>query len=116
MKQVVITCTLLFAVIFSGTAQAVTGIAGKWKDASNADKVIDIYKHTDSKFYGKGSNGFIVLKQLAWDDKEKLYRGILVNPDNKEEFTIAITQVDKSFSFTVKKFIFRKTFKFVRVE
>jgi hypothetical protein len=115
MKQVFITCMFLFAVIFSGTAQSTAGITGKWKDASNADKVIDIYQHTDGKFYGKGSNGFIVLKQLVWDARVKVYRGILVNPDNKEEFAIEITLVEKSFSFSVKKFIFRKTFKFVRV-
>jgi hypothetical protein len=111
MKQVLITCTFLFAIIFPGAAQSPAGITGKWMDASNADKVIDIYQHTDGRFYGKGSNGFIVLKQLVWDDRAKLYRGILVNPDNKEEFTV---EINNRFSFSVKKFIFRKTFKFVR--
>jgi hypothetical protein len=75
-----------------------------------------MYLGTDNKIYGKSPDNLIVFKALVWDNTIKIYNGILINPDNKDEFKISISLTNNdTFAFTVKKFLFTKMFQFIRV-
>lgn len=107
--------TLLLFISLSAFSQTSNSIIGNWKDQSHPEKQVQIYLGADSKIYGKSPDNLIVFKALVWDNTEKVYNGILVNPDNNEQFEISIklTKNDK-FTFAVRKFIFSKQFQFIR--
>lgn len=115
----IIVCSLLFLSLpFFSNAQNSDAIFGKWKDVNHTEKTVEIYKAVDGKFYGKGiSNGFVVFKALVWDKLTNTYKGLLINPDNNDEFpiTIRLTGAD-TFTFKVSKFIMSKKFEFVRIK
>jgi lathosterol oxidase len=111
----ILTALLLF-ISLSVFSQSSNSIVGNWKDKSHPEKQVQMYVGTNDKIYGKAANNTIVFKALVWDNATKKYNGILINPDNKEEFKISISlSTNDTFSFTVKKFIFSKKFQFVRI-
>jgi uncharacterized protein (DUF2147 family) len=118
MKKITVSILLFLLLSFLSNAQNSDAIIGKWKDIDNAEKTVEVYKATDGKYYGKGTgNGFMVFKALVWDKQTNTYKGILINPDNDDEFsiTIRLTTTDR-FAFKVSKFIMSKKFEFVRMK
>jgi hypothetical protein len=114
-KKPIITTLLLF-VSLTAFSQTSNSIIGNWKDQTHPEKQVQMYLGADNKIYGKSPNNTIVFKALIWDNTAKIYNGILINPDNKEEFKIKISlKNNDTFVFSVKKFIFSKEFQFIRV-
>jgi len=112
---------MLIVVSFSAYAQTSNSILGKWKDADHPEKQIEIFNQ-NGKYVGKSINpaksieiSRTILKDLMWNDASKSYKGILINPENGDEFKIEIKMIgtDK-FRFSAGKFIFSKTFTFNR--
>jgi uncharacterized protein (DUF2147 family) len=118
----VIAVMILFIASLTTNAQTSNSILGKWKDADHPEKQIEISSQ-NGKYYGKSinaskpnENGKTVLKDLIWSESSKSYKGILINPDNGDEFKIEIKMfgIDR-FKFTAGKFIFSRTFTFNRI-
>jgi uncharacterized protein (DUF2147 family) len=118
----VIAVMILFIASLTTNAQTSNSILGKWKDADHPEKQIEISSQ-NGKYYGKSinaskpnENGKTVLKDLIWSESSKSYKGILINPDNGDEFKIEIKMfgIDR-FKFTAVKFIFSRTFTFNRI-
>lgn len=118
----IMTVMILIVVSLTANAQTPNSILGKWKDADHPDKQIEI-KDYNGKYIGKSvnttqpnENGRIVFTDLIWSESSKSYTGILINPDNGDEFKIEIKIVGTDrFKFTVGKFIFSRTFTFKRI-
>ncbi len=115
---------VLILIMFSLKVKSQTSdsILGNWKDAGHPDKQIEI-TYQNGRLTGKSinaakakENGKTVLKDLIWSDTSKSYKGILINPDDGDEFNIEIKMIgtDK-FRFTAGKFIFSRTFTFNRI-
>jgi uncharacterized protein (DUF2147 family) len=113
---------MLIAVSFTANAQTSNSILGKWKDAEHPEKQMEI-SNQNGKYVGKSinsaksiENGRTILKDLMWNNASKSYKGVLINPDNGDEFKIEIKMIgtDK-FRFSAGKFIFSKTFTFNRL-
>ncbi len=113
---------ILLVVSFAASAQTSTSILGQWKDAEHPEKQLEITNQTGA-FVGKAinstktsENGKVILKDLVWSDASKSYKGILINPDNGDDFKIEIKMVGNDlFRFTAGKFIFSRTFNFKRI-
>jgi hypothetical protein len=111
-----IVTTILLFISLTAFTQTSNSIIGKWKDQSHPEKQVQMYLGADNKIYGKSPDNLIVFKALAWDNITKVYNGILINPENKEELKISISLTNNdTFLFTLKKFIFTKKFQFVRI-
>ncbi len=94
-------------------ATAQTEIVGNWHDKTHPEKVIAITQSTNH-FNGTDKTGKLVFKELIFISKNK-YKGVLINPDNGESFDVILNLTSNNeFTFKVKKFIFSKTFFFVR--
>ncbi len=116
--------TLFMLSSFASLAQTSEKIIGQWKDKNHPEKQVEMYKQGTS-YFGKtindqravSKNGTLVFKELVWNEQTKTYKGILINPDNpKEEFKIDIALVgENQFQFKVGKFIFGKSFTFIRI-
>jgi uncharacterized protein (DUF2147 family) len=97
-------------------------ITGQWQDADHPTKQLEIV-NISGKYVGKSinnatssRNGKTILKELVWQESTKSYNGILINPDNNDEFKIKIKLIGTDrFRFSVSKFIFSKTFTFNRI-
>ena len=109
---------------FVASAQNADIIIGKWKDADHPEKQLEMYSQ-DGKYFGKSindrnkpsKNGTIIFKDLVWSEKTKNYQGILISPENNEEFKIVVRLIDNNkFQFKVSKFIFTKSFTFKRID
>lgn len=87
-QKIISTIILLFAAtaIF---AQSSSSITGKWKGKAKRDLVIEIYQAPDGLFYGKNSQGKIVLQQLQFDTKSNSYKGKMI-PTSKD-ITLSVT-------------------------
>jgi uncharacterized protein (DUF2147 family) len=118
----VIAVMILFIVSLTTNAQTSNSILGKWKDADRPEKQIEISSQ-NGKYIGKSinalkpnENGKTVFKDLIWSESSKSYKGILINPDNGDEFKIEIKLfgIDR-FKFSAGKFIFSRTFTFNRI-
>jgi uncharacterized protein (DUF2147 family) len=118
----VIAVMILFIVSLTTNAQTSNSILGKWKDADHPEKQIEISSQ-NGKYIGKSinalkpnENGKTVFKALIWSESSKSYKGILINPDNGDEFKIEIKLfgIDR-FKFSAGKFIFSRTFTFNRI-
>ena len=118
----VIAVMILFIVSLTTNAQTSNSILGKWKDADHPEKEIEISSQ-NGKYIGKSinalkpnENGKTVFKDLLWSESSKSYKGILINPDNGDEFKIEIKLfgIDR-FKFSAGKFIFSRTFTFNRI-
>jgi uncharacterized protein (DUF2147 family) len=113
---------MLLMVSLSANTQTSNSILGQWKDADHPQKQVEITSHA-GKFVGKSINssktseiGKIVFKDLKWIDSSKSYKGILINPDNGDEFNIEIKMIGiDGFRFSAGKFIFSRTFTFNRI-
>lgn len=123
LKVISKSATLIFLVVsLAANAQTSSSILGQWKDAEHPEKQLEITNQTGT-FVGKSinssissENGKIILNHLIWSDASKSYKGILINPDNGDEFKIEIKMVGKDqFRFTAGKFIFSKMFNFKRI-
>ncbi len=74
-----------------------------------------MYVGGDKKIYGKSETGILIFKSLDLTSETNTYRGLLINPDNQEEFLINIKQpTPDSFVFSVGKFLFARKFSFIR--
>ena len=105
--------TLLVIVSFRNHAFSQTNLTGKWIDTNHKDKEIEIYVCRNNKIYGKSEKGFIILKDFVYDSKTNAYKGVLVNPDDDEEFKIVIKQPSLTrFTFVIKKFFLTRKFVF----
>ena len=112
-----ITISIFFVALLSfsnGFAQKDNCIVGNWKDSEKPSKIISIALNTDGTFTGKSDTGKIVLKDLVWDKKKQRYQGLLLPPDDKEEFKISIQCVGDEFNFKIKRYFFTKKFLFQR--
>ena len=91
-------------------------LIGKWADNSHKEKQVEMFLSND-KIQGKDISGKIIFKDLVYDNNTKTYNGILINPeDSGEAFKIAISLSTKTtFTFKVTKFIFSKSFKFIKI-
>jgi hypothetical protein len=89
-KKKTLAAALLFFCTFQSLSQ--TGLIGKWTDKDHKEKQVEMYVGSNGKIYGKSENGFIGFKDLIYDAASKTYSGLLVNPDNNEEFKISIQQ------------------------
>jgi ring-1,2-phenylacetyl-CoA epoxidase subunit PaaE len=88
-------------------------IGGSWKDKAHPEKVVTFLK-SDNNVVGKDIKNKVIFKSIKLL-KDNQYQGILINPDDNEEFKVTITMSSKNeFKFKVKKFIFSKEFTFVR--
>ena len=93
-----------------------TGLIGKWADADHNEKKVEMYMGSDNKIYGSSEKGLTVFQALMFDTITHNYKGILINPDGKQVFEIAIRQpTANEFTFVVKKLFFTKTFVFKRL-
>jgi hypothetical protein len=118
LKQATYKKLLLIAMVLSYClpSYSQTNLIGKWVDTDHKEKQIEIYTANNNKIYGKSEKGFIVLKDFVYDIKSDTYTGILVNPEDKEEFKITIKQPSiNKFTFVVRKFIFSKKFIFEKM-
>jgi hypothetical protein len=107
--------TLMFSLLlfYCGQSFSQTNLIGKWVDVDHANKKIEIYIANNGKIYGKSEKNFTVLKDFVYEPKSNNYVGVLVNPDNNEEFNITIKQPSiNRLTFVVKKFFFSKKFTF----
>lgn len=109
---------LLFSLLLVNTSFAQNKIIGKWKDTDHPEKQIEVYLQ-NGKYYGKSiteKTGFLILKDLVWNEKENIYKGILTNPDDNSTYNINVSMInDNTFKFKVGKFIFYKTFNFIKI-
>lgn len=115
---------MMMLLLVSSYLQAQTShlITGQWQDADHPTKQLEIANQS-GKYTGKSindvspsKNGKIILKDLVWQEGTKTYKGILINPDNGDEFKIDIKMIGTDrFRFSVGKFIFSKTFTFKRI-
>lgn len=113
---------ILLTVSLTASAQSSNAILGKWKDAEHPEKQMEISTQ-NGKYLGKSvnssipaQNGKTILKDLIWGNDSKSYQGILINPDNGDDFKIEIKMiVTDRFRFSASKFIFSKTFTFNRI-
>lgn len=95
------------------TASAQTEILGNWHDKSHPEKIVT-FSQSVRYFTGKDSEGKVIFRDLKFV-RQNEYQGILINPDNNEEFKISVILTSKNeFTFKVKKFIFSKELVFVR--
>lgn len=110
--------------VLSVQAQSAKSILGNWKDENKPEKQIQMYELADGKVEGKvindnrknSQNGFLIFKNLAWNEKAKTYSGRLISPDDSSTFDIVLNLVNNDrFEFKVKKFFLTKTFHFVRI-
>lgn len=118
------TVAIMMLLIASVTVNAQTSklIVGQWRDVDHPEKQIEITTRA-GKFVGKtinssnpAENGKIIFKDLIWNDASKSHKGILINPDNGDEFKIEIEMIGTDrFKFTAGKFIFSRTFTFNRI-
>ncbi|TAF47665.1 MAG: hypothetical protein EAZ51_03350 [Sphingobacteriales bacterium] len=103
---------LFLSFVFT-TTKAQTEIVGTWKDKSHPEKMV-IFTQTENIFIGKDINGKIIFKDLKFMKPNK-YQGILINPNNNQQFKIFITLNSKNeFTFIVTKLIFSKKLIFLR--
>lgn len=105
-------------------AQSAKSILGNWKDENKPEKQIQMYELADGKVEGKvindnrknSQNGFLIFKNLVWNEKAKTYSGRLISPDDSSTFDIVLNLVNNDrFEFKVKKLFLTKTFHFVRI-
>ncbi len=109
---------------FSSAAQSPQNIIGKWADETDPTKQIQMTKRMDGTIYGKAIRSAqsvnaerIVFTDLVWDDRKKVYTGLLIDPGNGNAFTISITLPHPNrFEFVVKRLFLSRTFRFVRIE
>lgn len=101
--------TLAAGLLFFCTIQSFsqTSLVGKWTDKDHKEKLGEMYVGSNGKISGKNENGFIGFKDLIYDAKTNAYNGLLVNPDDNEEFKISIQQpASDKFTFVVKNFFY----------
>ncbi|TAE30002.1 MAG: hypothetical protein EAZ91_11180 [Cytophagales bacterium] len=95
------------------TASAQTEIMGNWHDKNHPEKVVTIVQSANH-FTGTDKKGKVVFKELK-PVGPKQYKGMLIDPDGNDTFTILVTVTSKNeFTFKVRKFVFRKEFVFVK--
>ncbi|MFN7116017.1 MAG: DUF2147 domain-containing protein [Saprospiraceae bacterium] len=123
LKGITLFMLLLFT-SFTLLAQNAKDIIGKWKDKDHPDKQIEMYVQGTDKYEAKmindtrkkSQNGLIIFKNLSWNEAKRIYQGILINPDDGNEFKINIELVNKdTFQFKIKRMFLTKTFQFVRI-
>lgn len=113
---------MFLGVSFTGNTQTSNPILGYWQDAEHPEKQVEIISQS-GRYVGKSindpnpsKNGRTILKNLVWNDQAKSYRGILINPENGDEFKIEIKMIGTNrFRFSAGKFIFSRTFTFNRI-
>jgi uncharacterized protein (DUF2147 family) len=122
-KRPILLCVLIVLACIEAAAQEADKIIGKWQDAAHPEKQVEFFKQ-DSKYTGKvindrknaSGNKAILFRDLVWNNTSKTYQGILINPDNDEEYTVEIRFTDSNtFGFKAGKFIFSRTFIFKRI-
>lgn len=79
---------------FTQSLQSCVSITGKWKGKDKKDLVIEIYKAPDGLFYGKNSQGKIVLQQLRYDAKSNDYKGKMTPPN--KDITLNLTLIPEN--------------------
>lgn len=122
-KKIKLLLGIMLLTVLTASAQNADKIIGKWKDTDHLEKQLEMYKQ-DNKYFGKSindkskpsKNGTLVFKDLVRNEKTRSYQGVLINPDNNNEYKIGIELVgENDFKFKVGKFIFFKTFNFKRM-
>jgi N6-L-threonylcarbamoyladenine synthase len=80
------------------------------------DAIVEVLVSKSINALKPNENGKTVFKDLIWSESSKSYKGILINPDNGDEFKIEIKLfgIDR-FKFSAGKFIFSRTFTFNRI-
>lgn len=123
MKRLILFCLLCVLTGHSAAAQP-DDILGKWQDAAHPEKQVEFYKKKDNKYTGKiindqknaSRNNAILFRDLVWNETSRTYQGILINPDNLDEFKVEIRFPDSNtFQFKAGKFVFSRTFLFKRI-
>jgi uncharacterized protein (DUF2147 family) len=106
----------------TATAQVADQILGKWQDAAHPEKQVEFHK-TDGRYTGRVINApkasrsdQVIFRDLVWNDQRQTYQGILINPDNADEYKVEVSLTDTdTFQFKAGKLIFYKTFVFKRI-
>ena len=90
-------------------AQANTTIVGKWTSEEKKNLVLEIYKSADGLFYGKNQSGKMILQQLKFDAKNKIYKGKMQPPDKDilADVTVYNENPDR-LKMVVKKYMMTK--------
>ena len=108
-----------------GYAQVAEQLLGKWKDSKHPEKQIVMVQQSATTFYGKkiakpgkaNEKETVLFRNLAWDSSTRTYKGVLIDPERQDEYSITIQMPAKDrFTFTVKRFFLSRTFQFVRIE
>ena len=115
--------TLLVILRLFAQNQTAQDIKGKWQGEQETDMQLEIYEE-NGKYYGKVSTdnkkapkGHLLLRDLVWNEKPKIYQGTFHAPNISVESKISIVWIDKDkFEFTVKKLLMSKTIRFVRIK
>lgn len=123
-QKSVLAVVILFSCAATAWAQTAKSILGRWKDEANPTMQTEFYAQADGQFYGKlvnhtGNklkNGFIVFRNITWNEQAKIFNGTLIKPEDGSEFNVTIVLTnDDRFTFRVKKLFMTKTFQFVRI-
>lgn len=116
MIQKIISTIILLFVANTMFAQITSTIIGKWKAEDQPDKGSEIYLAKDGLYYGKESNGKILLKKLKYDDATKTFKGIMTPPDKDIEFNVTISFINNNkLKIVAKKFFITKTMFLIRI-
>lgn len=101
-------------------AQEARTILGQWKDSANPEKQVEMVEQ-NGRFLGRSTQrepkaGFIVFQDLVWNASTKSYQGFLNDPAGSGRYPITINwDGPNAFQFKVKKRVFTRTFRFIRI-
>ncbi len=110
-------CSFFLAVISIQAQSVEDDIIGNWQDKSHKNKQVQIYSQS-KKYFGKpiDNSSKLIFKELTWNPTKQVYQGFIISPDSNDTFPIEIKMIGKNaFQFTVRSFIFKTTFQFVRI-
>lgn len=118
--RIVLQCLLFGSTHTQIFAQEAKAILGFWKDNANPDKQVEMYEQ-GGRYFGRSTPsapkpGFLVFHDLVWNASTKSYQGYIQDPEGSGRYPIVITwSGSNAFQFKVKRLVFTKSFRFVRI-
>jgi hypothetical protein len=109
----------------SGFSQAPQAIVGKWKGKDEPSRQTEFYQNKNGSFSGKiindtsksPKNGFLIFKELKYDDRSHTFIGKMTPPDKNIEIDATVSFIGKDELLIVgKMLLFTKTTTFLRIK
>lgn len=105
------------------SAQSSKTILGKWKGEEDTSRQIEFYQEKDGSFSGKVINskttkdGFLIFKELKYDEQSNTYKGQMLPPDAKLSISATLTfSGDNRLEVVGKKLFMTKVFHLARIQ